>query len=684
MALKSKTFLGERTSLFSLFTLLGFFCLLSLSCNRRASGPATSITINGNGPGRVFQGIGAVSAGASSRLLIDYPERYRSQILDYLFKPHYGASLQHLKVEIGGDVNSTDGSEPSIAHTRAELAHPDFDRGYEWWLMEEAQKRNPNITLDSLAWGAPGWIGNGDFFSRDMVNYVVTFLEGAKQAHGLTINDTGIWNETPYKPQYVKMLKRALLAHHLPTKLVCCDLTEGDDRWRPVAEMKSDPEFREAVDIVGVHYPREKGRVVVPESARASGKPLWSSEDGPWRGDWKGAEALAKILNENYIEGRFTATEIWSPVTSYYDILPIPGSGLMYANTPWSGHYRVQPAIWGIAHTTQFAQPGWKYLNNACGFLKGKGSFVTLAAPGTSPKDYSVIIETINATETQHIRFHVDANVSQGTVHVWRTNAHSFFEHITDLVPRRGSFQLTLDPQSIYSLTTTQGQNKGSALAPPAKLFPFPYAENFETTPLGQSPKYFSDQDGAFEAAPCQGRPGRCLRQMVERHPIWWIPRPDPFTLFGNAEWADYQASVDVRLEGKGEVTLLGRIDSASYMVNKQARKARWPSCYVLRLSENGHWELDDATYTAPLKVLAKGNLPSRSEAWRHLALSFKGSAIQASIDKIVIARVNDTSHRAGMVGIGSAWNQAEFDNVQVAEPAHAAAQHESKTGGTR
>ncbi len=47
------------------------------------------------------------SAGASSRLLIDYDEPYRSQILDYLFKPNFGAALQILKVEIGGDTWST-------------------------------------------------------------------------------------------------------------------------------------------------------------------------------------------------------------------------------------------------------------------------------------------------------------------------------------------------------------------------------------------------------------------------------------------------------------------------------------------------------------------------------------------------------------------------------------------------
>src|SRR5689334_18974514 len=75
----------------------------------------TAVTVDGGSPGRVYDGIGALSAGASSRLLIDYPEPARSQVLDYLFRPGYGAALQVLKVEIGGDTNSTDGSEPSHA-----------------------------------------------------------------------------------------------------------------------------------------------------------------------------------------------------------------------------------------------------------------------------------------------------------------------------------------------------------------------------------------------------------------------------------------------------------------------------------------------------------------------------------------------------------------------------------------
>src|SRR6266536_512911 len=149
--------------------------LLALSVASRAA-PAstlstTDITIDGTRAGPAFQGVGAISGGGgNSRLLIDYPEPQRSQILDYLFKPNYGATTQLLKLEIGGDANSTDGAEPSHQHTASDL---NCGRGYEWWLMEQAKARNPGIRLVGLAWGAPGWIGNGTFFSTDMINYLM-------------------------------------------------------------------------------------------------------------------------------------------------------------------------------------------------------------------------------------------------------------------------------------------------------------------------------------------------------------------------------------------------------------------------------------------------------------------------------------------------------------------------------
>ena len=82
-----------------------------------------------------FDGIGAISGGgAVSVFLRAYPEPQRSQILDYLFSPGVGASLQILKVEIGSDAQSTDGSEACHMRTSDEV---NFERGYEWWIMRE-------------------------------------------------------------------------------------------------------------------------------------------------------------------------------------------------------------------------------------------------------------------------------------------------------------------------------------------------------------------------------------------------------------------------------------------------------------------------------------------------------------------------------------------------------------------
>jgi galactosylceramidase len=69
--------------------------------------------------------------GGCSRLLRDYPAEQQAQVLDILFKPEFGANLQILKVEIGGDAQSTDGTEPSHMHTESELHSPNFNRGYE-------------------------------------------------------------------------------------------------------------------------------------------------------------------------------------------------------------------------------------------------------------------------------------------------------------------------------------------------------------------------------------------------------------------------------------------------------------------------------------------------------------------------------------------------------------------------
>ncbi len=432
---------------------------------------------------------------------------------------------------------------------------------------------------------------------------------------------------------YVKELHRVLSERHIAAKLVCCDEYSGEGlgQWSIVDAIRNDPSLKAAVDVVGVHYSVVDGKYTTPDSARTLNKPIWSSEDQPNSGggpilsrEWQiGGRMLAKLYNRNYLEGGFTKTEIWSPVTAYYDILAAPNSGLMYANTPWSGHY--------IVHG----------------------------------KDWSVVLETIDAQQPQQITFKIKGGLAQETIHVWETNSQKTFEHVVDLAPQEGSFGYKFDPNSLYSLTTTTGQGRGAAHPPAQKSFPIPYAETFEDTPLERGPRFLSDQDGAFEVRSCLHRSGRCLEQIITEIPIPWGPLPDPFTLAGNVNWSDYRVACDIYLNRRGPVTLIGRIDSADVF---RDGTARWPSGYVLTIDPDGKWTLSSAAYKAATRTLASGDVKLSDGQWHHAELKFRGSQITAFLDRQRLATVTDDSHSHGMFGIGTGWNRAQFDNLRVAK----------------
>lgn len=69
-----------------------------------ASAAANTILLTDADVAQTFYGIGAISGGgATGRLLFDYPEPQRSQIMDLIWKPQFGASLQQQKVELAGE-----------------------------------------------------------------------------------------------------------------------------------------------------------------------------------------------------------------------------------------------------------------------------------------------------------------------------------------------------------------------------------------------------------------------------------------------------------------------------------------------------------------------------------------------------------------------------------------------------
>ena len=211
---------------------------------------ASYYNISADTVGLMLDGIGGLSGGgATSRLLPDYGDPYRSDILDYLFLPGYGAALQILKVEIGGDAQSTEGTEASHMHVAGE---ENYQRGYEWWLMAEAKARNPAIQLYGLSWGFPGWVAEGGSspLTNSTVQYIVKWLLAARDVHGLTIDYIGIWNENAYSRDYILSLYASIQAHNLSTRIVASDDCCGGE-WNICDDLLKDQDWASTVARVG-------------------------------------------------------------------------------------------------------------------------------------------------------------------------------------------------------------------------------------------------------------------------------------------------------------------------------------------------------------------------------------------------------------------------------------------------
>ena len=632
--------------------------LLATSLAQHAGAETAVIQLDPASPGRVFEGIGAVSAGASTRLLPDYPEPQRSQILDFLFKPKFGAGFQHLKVEIGGGENSTCGSEPSHAVTREELADPK-PRGYEFWLMAEARKRNPQIILDCLPWAYPNWVG--DRFSQESADWFTAFLQVARKHYGLELDwVAAAQNEMGTDLNWIKKQLRPSLDSGGFAKVRLQAPDDDSEFWEIFDALEKDPEIDRLIGAVGYHYvdgrtPWEidqKGGRDATEQAKRSGKPLWASEEWSQSGrQWgdKGALYMARLMNKLYTRDRITKYEIWCPIDSIYDQIIWADTGAMQADTPWCGHYTVWPAIWALAHTTQFAEPGWVYLDGACGQLDAntwRGSHVALRDPKSG--DWSVVVVT---GEQRTIRLSIAPELKHGPVHVWKSTEAAQFVQQPPLSVRDNIVELELEPDAIYTFTSTTGQQKGSHGTPPPKTpFPFPFEENFDACHSGDTPRYFSDQKGTFEVVQ-QPKGGLCLAQIVPAQGILWYDHwlLKPHTLFGDANWQDCLIEGDVLLAG-GDVEIGGRY------ADRDKLGYRW------MLTRDGRWQLN-WQYT----TLAAGQMVEfKPSAWHHLRMEMKGDQISGFVDGKKLAAVTDQSRAKGMAFLASTYDRNLFDNIHV------------------
>jgi O-glycosyl hydrolase len=639
-----------------------------------------AVVINGARPGPVFQGIGAISGGGgNSRLLIDYPVRERAQILDYLFSPRFGASLQLLKLEIGGGGFSSDGSEPSVEAVRGQL---DCGAGYEFWLARQALARNPAIKLYGLQWTAPAWVRDrhDGLWSRADVGYVVDWIRCARQ-NGLTISYIGGWNEhyqgTPAERAWFVHLRTALdSAGFAGTAIVAADgtpqasqIADGHRRlgyapllaWQAVArDMVTDPSFAQAVSVLGVHdtcgLPTTGYRCVVAAQARTVaarlGKPLWESELGatPATGTnpaLPGPGGLARALNDAYLQAGITGILVWPLVDAIPPDLPHENRGLVQADLPWDGYYDVTPLTWVIAQTTQFTAAGWRYAAGADGDLPAGGSYATYLAPGRSA--WSMVAQTSVATAAQQVTVHVTGGLPARVVHVWSTNLRGPGQFIQrgDIIPHENAFTALLQPGYVYTFTTTTGQSRAAG-HPPAIPAAGPMPVRYTATP---------DRAGLADMlAPVEGSFGYVrgvLTQTAAGEPVeWQYPgrSPAPYAIVGQNTWRDYTVSARVILPAPGTAfpapgaTLIARFGGFGGTTFSQFRG------YELMIRGDGAWRI---VASGPAAVTLASGRVAAARAYT-LSLTTRGTSISARVNGVLVAAVTNGLYRYGPAGLGS------------------------------
>ncbi|XP_055894841.1 galactocerebrosidase-like isoform X1 [Biomphalaria glabrata] len=536
------------------------------------------------GFGRTFDGVGGLSGGgATSKLLVNYPLQQQNEILDFLFKPNFGASLQILKVEIGGDVQSTDGTEASHMHNDWD---ENYERGYEWWIMTEAKKRNPNIKLYGLPWGFPGWIGQGTRSPFAKVNvtadYIVRWVNGAKTHYNLSIDYIGIWNEKKYDITYIKVLREMLNQRGFQNVMIIA----ADKKWEIAVDIEQDPVLASSVHAIGCHYP---GTYSTQEALNTN-KQLWSSEDYSTFNDEVGGGCWARILNQNYVNGLMTSTISWNLLASYYQGLPYFRDGLMTAINPWSGYYEVNTPIWMTAHTTQFTSIGWRYLkhDSGVGKLPQGGSYVGLVSPDGT--DLTIVIETMTRNHSKCIRPYLPyyevkpqqvtitlkgslVNVTQ--LNVWysklgfNSSPDIVFEKQKPIQLINGHAQINLGLDEVVTLTTLMRGQKGYYPQPPQqKSFPLPYSDNFEAYRISEEPFLLVPQIGSLEIIKSQSPlHGQVARQTILYPPIEWCPfsLSFPIAVIGNISWSDLFIQIEFEIpeiNGTTGVFIATRVDT--------------------------------------------------------------------------------------------------------------------------
>ncbi len=659
-----------------------------------------------------YRGAGMVSGNNSSRLLMDYktesPEAY-NEILEYIFGSE-GIGVNHLKLEMGSDINSSSGTEPSVMRSEDETA--DVTRGAGYQLAADAKKVNPDLTVDMLWWSEPKWVSDAEDVYAARYKWYKETLDAAYETYGLKFDYvSAVQNERAADLEWVKYL-----SSHLKSETDCpydyskIKIVGGEEvcTWGFADRMNEDSELMEVVDVVGSHY-TSKSTVAAQKLAEQQGKELWFSEasssmsyaqgtyrfDGTGSGmsDINGALDIANRIIGMYPNGGMTLYEYQPVVSAYYDGVTYCQKQLIFACDPWSGYYMLDSGFYMSLHFSQFIKKGWTFIDGACysdGKAGGDGhaivdavySFMTASDPDTG--DYSTVITNTTAEPIEYTFRVSDLEKASAPISVWETRGpdstestaydENYFKKTADITPEENNgeytYKVTVAPYSIITVSTvsperTEYVNKDFSERTVLEL---PYTDDFEYADYpedylasrGNAPRYTTDQGGAFEVEKTEN--GNVLVQQItpETKANEWGWTPDPVTCFGDDRWYDYSVSAEVKFDPAE--------DKASNYVGVGLRytlACNASSGYWIQLYEDGSWKLKGNSSDK-----AGGKLEGFDGSASHeLKIEAQGKTIRAYADGELLAEYtceNEPLVGAGRAALYSSYNRNSFDNIDI------------------
>lgn len=214
----------------------------------------------------------------------------RDEVMDLLFSGEKGIGLSILRSEVGNGLNM-----PTI--------HPDPETwdftAYEpeQWVLHEAKKRGVEKIM-STVWSPPAWMKTTNRIVRgghlkkecyqDYAEYLVNYVKGYKEHHGVEINAVSIANEPEYAAPWqsclwspeefsdflANYLKPVFEKEHLDTDIIVGE--EGTWTDKRLSAVYEKPEALEAMDIVGGHY--YHGQPHEFTKAKEHNKRVWETE----------------------------------------------------------------------------------------------------------------------------------------------------------------------------------------------------------------------------------------------------------------------------------------------------------------------------------------------------------------------------------------------------------------------